>query len=51
MLLIILLSVIGKLGVVSADCDIGALNWNYTDWTNVSYSINSHNDFHVKMRR
>jgi hypothetical protein len=38
MLLIILLGVITKLAVVSADCDLGTVNRNYTDWTNVSSS-------------
>jgi hypothetical protein len=41
MLLIILLGVVGKLAVVSADCDIGTLNQNITDWTNVSYSYHA----------
>lgn len=34
MLPIILLGVIARLTVVSADCDIGKLNLNQTDWTN-----------------
>jgi hypothetical protein len=51
MLLIILLGVIGKLAVVSADCDIDTLNLNYTDWTNVSYSITPQNTLNVEMRK
>jgi hypothetical protein len=43
MLLIILLGVLTKLAVASAHCDIGPVNRNYTDWTNVSCSITSLN--------
>jgi hypothetical protein len=50
MLLIILLGVVTKLAVVSADCDIGTINRNYTDWTNVSSSLASGNDFNIKIR-
>lgn len=51
MLPIILIGVIARLTVVSADCDIGKLNLNQTDWTNVSYSVKSHNVNNVKFRR
>jgi hypothetical protein len=43
MLLIILLGVITKLAVVSADCDLGTTNYVLTDWTNVSSSVTSLN--------
>jgi hypothetical protein len=51
MLLIIVLGVIAKLAVVSADCNIGKLNLNHTDWTNVSFSGKSHNVINAKFPR
>jgi hypothetical protein len=39
MLLIILLAVITKLAVVSADCVIDTADYKTTDWTNVSSSV------------
>jgi hypothetical protein len=51
MLLIILLGVIAKLAAVSADCDIGTVNLNKTDWTNVSHSVTPSNAVNMKMRK
>jgi hypothetical protein len=48
MLLIILLGVITKLGLVSAQCNIGTTN-KTTDWTNVSYSATLLSIFYVNM--
>jgi hypothetical protein len=39
MLLIILLGAIAQLVAVSADCDIGTINLDYTNWTNVSLCV------------
>jgi hypothetical protein len=41
MLLIILLGIITKLAVISADCDTDTVNRNVTDWSTVSYSLKS----------
>jgi hypothetical protein len=52
MLLIILLGVITKLAVVSAHCHVGNIGRNkhplsYSDRTNVSYSVTTHNVLNV----
>jgi hypothetical protein len=39
MLPVILLGVIARLAVVSADCDIGNINLSHTNGTKVSYSV------------
>jgi hypothetical protein len=49
MLLIFLLAVIAKVAVVSADCNIGTVSFNGTDWTNVSYSVTPSNVVNMKM--
>jgi hypothetical protein len=41
MLIFILLGVITKFVVVSADCDIEPPKYKFTDWTNVSYTVPS----------
>jgi hypothetical protein len=51
MLLIILLAVITKLTVVSADCNINTVNFYNTVWTNVSYSVTQPNVVSMKMRK
>jgi hypothetical protein len=43
MLLIILLGVITKLALVSADCDIEPAKYKVTDWFKVSYFVTSTN--------
>jgi hypothetical protein len=48
MLFIILLGVIAKLAVVSADCNINTLNFYNTVWTNVSHSVTPPN---MKMQK
>jgi hypothetical protein len=51
MLLIILLGVIAKLAVVSADCNIRTQNYYNTVWLDVSYSITPLNFIRMKMRK
>jgi hypothetical protein len=49
MLFIILLGVIAKLAVVSADCNISTVNFYNTVWINVSYSATPTNAVNMKM--
>jgi hypothetical protein len=51
MLPIILLGVIAKLAVVSADCNINTVNYYNTVWINVSHSVTPLNDVNTKMRK
>jgi hypothetical protein len=50
MLLMILLGVVTKLALVSADCDIGPAKFKFTDLTDVSYFATSLNCFEMNMR-
>jgi hypothetical protein len=51
MLLMILLGVITKLALVSADCDIEPARFKVTDWPKVSYFVMSLNCFNMNMRK